>query len=464
MFVKQIGIESLGNSSYLVGSEDAKVCAVVDPARDVDMYMDEAAAQGMRIAYALETHVHNDFVSGSRELAARTGATICASAACGLLYDHRSLNKGDSIDLGGVQFKVLATPGHTPEHVSYLATDSAAPRGQGALFSGGALLVGGVARSDMLGKQLAPFLGRWFHRTVQQEFRPLDDRVVVYPTHGGGSFCSAGSSGQGDSTTTIGRERATNPYFQAATEAEFLELALADLPSYPSYYKRMANINRRGPHILGSLPALHPLAPREALVRVHGDGLAVDARSVPAYAHSHIPGAFGIPFGGSFGTWVGWLVEPGRPLVLVPESEAIVEEAVRQLVRIGYDNLDGYLDRGMEGWERAGLPVARLRTASPDQLRQVLDGNGDALPLDVRFHHEWREGHVPGALHVELGDLPEHLDGLPRDRAYYALCAAGVRAATAASILEREGFEDVTLVEGGTEAWKQAGLPLESEG
>ena len=463
MFVKEFRIESLGNSSYLVGSQEAGVCAVVDPLRDVDLYQREAAALGVRILYALETHVHNDFVSGSRELAARTGATIGASAAGGLQFDHRPLQKGDTLTLGEVRLEVIATPGHTPEHISFLATDTSRGNGPHALFSGGALLVGGVARSDLMGKQLAPFLGRWFYRTIRQELRRLPDEVAVYPTHGGGSFCLAAPSGGGATTSTIGQERAANPYFQASSEEEFLALALGDLPSYPTYYKRMAAINRRGPRILGALPTLYPLAPREVWARVHGEGVAIDARPAPAYAAAHIPQAYSIPFGDSFGTWVGWLVEPNRPLVFVLEEVAAQEELVRQLVRIGYDQLEGYLEGGMPAWERAGLPVARLRVVTAEELHRSLGDIRGPLPLDVRFDHEWRLGHVPGALHVELGQLPEHVDGLPRDRAYATVCAAGVRAATAASVLEREGIRDVVLLEGGTDAWAGAGLPLERE-
>jgi hydroxyacylglutathione hydrolase len=250
MFVQQIQIESLGNSSYLVGSEDAGVCAIVDPVRDVDIYIDKAEQLEMKITHTLETHVHNDFLSGSRELAARVGSTICASSASGLIFDYRALNEGDSIELGEVRLEVIATPGHTPEHISYLAFDSGSTT-PSALFSGGALLVGGIARSDLLGDDIAPFLGRWFHHTARDKLAPLPDDVNVYPTHGGGSFCLATPEGSGATTTTIGNERAMNPFFAALTEDEFVEIALSNLPPVPAYYSRMADINVRGPRILG---------------------------------------------------------------------------------------------------------------------------------------------------------------------------------------------------------------------
>jgi hydroxyacylglutathione hydrolase len=464
MLVKQIRIESLGNSSYIVGSPEAKLCAVIDPARDVDLYIREADSLGMKIAYALETHLHNDFISGSRELAARTGCPIAASAVGGLAFDHRPLKPGDSIDIGEVRLQVIATPGHTPEHISFQATDTSKGSGPHALFSGGALMVGGVARSDLLGKQLAPFLGRWFHRTITREFKPLDDAISVYPTHGGGSFCmaSAGNASRAD-TTTIGQERRTNPFFMADSEEEFLQLALGDLPSYPAYYKRMSAINRQGPKILGWLPQLFPLSPKEVWTRVQGEGVAIDTRKPEAFAAGHIPRAYSITAGDTLGTWVGWLVEPGKPLVFVLDDPSKSEDLVRQLIRIGYDSLDGYLDGGMDSWRKARLPVSTLKTASAQELyRQIETGHGPQ-PLDVRFAHEWQGGHVPGALKIELGDLPEHTGGLPRDMAYAAVCAAGFRASTAASILQREGFDDVTLLVGGNNAWKKEGLPLEGK-
>ena len=340
MLVKQIRVDSIGNSSYLVDSEEAKVCGVIDPLRDVDMYTGEAESPGVQILYALETHVHNDFVSGSRELAARAGATVGSSAAGGPLFEHRPLRKGDSIDLGEVRIDVIETPGHTPEHISFLATDTSRGHGPHALFSGGALLVGGAARSDLLGKQLAP----------------LNDEVVVYPTHGGGSFCLATVSDTNKTTSTIGEERQTNPFPQASTEADFLDLAMGDLPPVPSYYKRMVNINRRGPRVLGSVPVLYagplyPLSPREAWVRDYEDQVAIDARSVDVYTSVHIPGSYSIPMGNTFGTWIGWLVEPEKPLVFLTDDLSTTDEMARQMIRIGYDSLEGYVDGGMRAWQ-----------------------------------------------------------------------------------------------------------------
>ena len=294
----------------------------MDPVRDVDLYVREAESLGVRILYTLETHVHNDFISGSRELAARVGATICASGAGGLVFDHRALRPGDHIEFGEVRMEVVPTPGHTPEHISFLATDTSKDAGPHALFSGGALMVGGVARTDMLGEQVAPFLSRWFYRTIRQELQRLNDEVVVYPTHGAGSFCMSTPSSSAATVTTIGQERKYNAFFQAATESEFLEMTLSDLPSFPVYYKRMAGINVRGPRILGGLPVLYPLAPREVWVRTQRDSVAIDAREPREYAGAHVPRSYSIPFGDSFGTWVGWLVNENTPLVFVCDDES----------------------------------------------------------------------------------------------------------------------------------------------
>jgi hydroxyacylglutathione hydrolase len=463
MFVKQFRIESLGNSSYLVGSEQACVCAVVDPVRDVDIYIREAESLGVRILYSLETHVHNDFISGSRELAARVGATVCASAAAGLVFDHRPLREGDVLEIGEARLDVVATPGHTPEHISYLATDTSRGGGPHALFSGGALLVGGVARSDLLGEKLAPFLGRWFHQTIRQKLTGLDDQVTVYSTHGGGSFCLVTPHGSGATVTTIGRERASNPYFRAESEDRFLELTLSELPSYPRYYKRMSHINVRGPRILGGLPTLYPLSPREVWARAQRGSAVIDTRSPDEYAAAHVPRAYSIYLGGSFSSWVGWLLDEGKRIALVanddPESR---EEMVRQLVRIGYDELDGYLDGGMDAWRRARLPVATIQAMTPQELYPLLEGSGGPVPLDVRFDYEWHAGHVPNAVHFELGELPERTGSLSPDRRYAAICASGIRSATAASVLEQAGMKDVILVLGGTSAWREAGYPLET--
>ena len=461
MLIKEIEVESLSNHSYLLVSQEAGLAAVIDPARDVDRYIQEAEALGVRIVYTLDTHVHNDFLSGSRELASLTGAEVGAPASAGLLYPHRPLEEGDTLTLGELQIGVLHTPGHTPEHTSYTVTEPSEGKAPKAIFSGGALMAGGAARVDLLGERLAPFLARWLYRTLSSKFLPLDDELVVYPTHGGGSFCSAFSPGGGTGTTTIGQERLANPLLKTGGEDEFVELVLSDLSSYPIYYKRMAAINRKGPPLLGELPRLVALTAQDVQRRLQGGVLLVDMRDAPAFGRAHVPGSYAVPFGDSLATWVGWIVPWESEMAFLSEDPGHHEEAVRQLIRIGYDNLAGYLEGGIEAWEAAGYPVASVHSITADELRPKLQSENPPMFLDVRQRAEWRAGRVPGAINIELGELQEHLDGLPRGFPLVSACASGMRSTTAASILLRDGFTDVTMLTGGTNAWRDKGYPIE---
>jgi hydroxyacylglutathione hydrolase len=462
MLIKDIPVKNLSNHSYILASQDTGLAAVIDPARDVDMYTQEAERLGLRIVYTLDTHLHNDFLSGSHELAARTGAQVGASASSGLLYPHIPLSEGDTLNLGEIQIGVIQTSGHTPEHISLTATDPASGRTPRALFTGGALMIGGAARVDLMGEQLGPFLARWQYRTMQQKFLPLPNEVVVYPTHGGGSFCSATPSSTGDGgSTTIGRERQTNPLLQERSEDDYVALVLSDLSSYPAYYKRMADINRRGPPLLHALPRLSPLSAKEAHTRLQEGTLLVDLRGAEAFGRGHVPGSYAVPFGASFATWVGWVVPWGAHLAYVTDEATQHEELVRQLIRIGYDNHVGYLEGGIEAWKAAGYPIAEVASITADQLRRQMDGNSPLLVLDVRQRAEWRVGRIPEAVNIELGELQEHLDGLPRGIPLVSACASGVRSTTAASILLRAGFNEVTLLSGGTNAWVKAGHATE---
>ena len=461
MLIKEVPIESLGNHSYLLVSREAGVAAVIDPARDVDRYITEAEALGVRIVYALETHLHNDFLSGSRELTSLTGAEVGAPAAGGLLHPHIPLQEGDTLTLGELRIGVIHTPGHTPEHVSYTVTDASDGKTPKTIFSGGALMVGGAARVDLLGERLAPFLAKWLYHTLYGKFLSLPDDLAVYPTHGGGSFCSAASSAGDVATTTIGQERLSNPLLRADGEEEFVTMLLSNLSSYPLYYKRMASINRKGPPLLGDLPALAPLTAQEVHQGVEMGAFLVDLRDTQAFGQAHVPGAYAIPFSNSLSTWIGWVIPWASQLTFLSGDPAHHEEVVRQLIRIGYDNLVGYLEGGIEAWKAAEYPVGSVPSITAEELRGQLESPGPPLLLDVRQRAEWRAGRMPGALNIELGELQEHLDGLPRDIPLVSACAAGVRATTAASILLRDGFINVSLLTGGTDAWLREGYPVE---
>ncbi|MBI4497115.1 MAG: MBL fold metallo-hydrolase [Chloroflexi bacterium] len=459
MQIRQFVDEGLGNAAHLIISERAGVAALIDPLRSVDPYLDAAAAAGVRISYVLETHVHNDFISGSREVAARTGARIAASAAAGLAFDYHPVREGEVVVVGDVHLRVLETPGHTPEHVSYLAEDRSALDQPPVLFSGGSLLVGAVARTDLLGHEHTLGLAHDLYRSLHEKILRLPDTVAVFPTHGAGSFCAAPPSAE--RSTTIGRERQANLFVQLPSADALADALARSLPSYPTYYRHMAAINRRGPRVLERLPHLAPLSPAAVADRLRRGEAVVDLRPVDDYLAGHIPGAYQVELRPAFASWVGWVVPFGTPLILVSAAPEAHHEAVRQLVNIGYDDLPGYLDGGMAAWSAAGLPAARAQATTVAEVRERLERGEPLVVLDVRLHAEWEAGHIPGAVHIEGGALPEQGQTLPKDRPIVVHCGVEQRATTAFSVLERLGFTDLRLVRGGWTAWSGAGFPVE---
>jgi hydroxyacylglutathione hydrolase len=386
----------LGNSAYLMISETERAAAIVDPLRDVDQYLDVARQEGVRITHVLETHLHNDFLSGSRELAAVAGARIVASADAGLEFDHQPVHDGDFLSLGDVRISVLATPGHTPEHVSYLAHDTSRPANPPVLFSGGSLLVGAVSRTDLLGREHATGLAHQLYRSLHERILPLGDDVVVYPTHGAGSFCTSAASAE--STTTIGRERRTNLFLKEPGREAFAQRLQSSMPSYPTYFEQMRALNKRGPRVLGGVPRLAPLTALDVRARQQRGDAVVDMRSIHDYARGHIPRAFHVELRAAFGSWIGWVVPFGTPVILVSDTKLVHEYAVRQLVRIGFDDFPGYLEGGMDAWVTTGLPIEQVAKLTMRKLRERLEQGEPLVVLDVRQAHEWQVGHMPDAI------------------------------------------------------------------
>lgn len=417
--------EGLGNSSYLVDLGDGRGL-VVDPTRDVTPYARSAEEHGLRLAHSLETHLHADFVSGSRELAG-LGATVLAPRVGGIEFPHRGLDDEEEVDLGGLSLRAIGTPGHTPEHLGYLLLDGRHPI---ALFSGGALLVGSVARTDLIGPDQTEPLARRLYRALHDRILALPDELPVYPTHGAGSFCSA--PGGGERTTTIGRERTTNPLVGAPDEETFIRRLLGGLGTYPDYFLRLREVNRRGAAVYGdSPPDLRGLTPDELEAAVRDGAELVDVRPVESYAAGHIPGALSIALRDSYASWLGWLVPADRPLVFVLDEDQARSELVRQSMKIGYEQFAGELGGGMAAWRAAGLPEMRTELVrDPATLLEPV--------LDVRQMAEYASGHVPGAALVELGSLRSQADGLAGEPVT-VMCGHGERAATAASLLERAG-------------------------
>ncbi|MBA2640339.1 MAG: MBL fold metallo-hydrolase [Nocardioidaceae bacterium] len=438
--------DGLGNTAYLVDLGDGRALAV-DASRDLRAM--DGARQGLRVAFAADTHLHADFLSGARQLASTDGATVLASAAGQCEFGHTGLRDGDEIDLGGLRLRGLGTPGHTDEHLSYLLLDGGQPVG---VFTGGSLLVGAVARTDLVDPARTEQLARAQYRSVQRLLE-LPDRVAVWPTHGAGSFCAAPAGAQ--RTSTIGAERAGNPLLRVRDEDAFVAELLGSLGSYPPYFRRLGEANRRGPAVLPRQLAVASMTPTAVAAAQASGATILDVRPVPSFARSHPTGALSIPLRPAFASWLGWLPAHDHPLVIVREPDQDLDEILWQAAKIGYDNIVGELAGGIDSWT-----AARLSTTSVHLLEATAD---DAVRvLDVRQESEFRAGHVPGALHIELGDLPGAFDRLT-DVPTVVMCGHGERAMGAASLLGGKGFTHVSVLAGSPQDWAEAnGQRLES--
>lgn len=445
----------LGDNSFLVGSGDEAV--LIDPQRDAWRFLAEAERRGWRVRHVLETHVHNDYVSGALEAQAATGAEIVVAGRSGPFgFAHRAVEAGDEVSVGDLRFVARATPGHTYEHLAWEAWSTrGGTGGPEAIFTGGSLLVGSAGRTDLLGDDRAEELARLQYRSVR-ELAALPDGVLVMPTHGAGSFCVANIP-SAERTSTIGAERATNAVLQAPDEEAFVRQQLATLGRYPAYYRHMAPINRAGPPILRRLPELALLGVGDARRLVGAGASIVDARDRNAFAAGHIPGSLNIELNEAFGTYVGWMLPFGSRLVLVlPEPLAdSVPEATAQLIRIGWDAVGGVIAGGAEAWAGSGESLRSYPTAPMKELFERRVRAGEPLRiLDVRQPAEWRdEGTIDDSHRVFVADLPGMIGELPRDEELWVVCTTGHRAAIAASLLDRADVPVRLVARGGTIGW-----------
>jgi hydroxyacylglutathione hydrolase len=431
----------LGNASFLVIDSERQAAVVIDPFRDVDAYLTRAEALGVEVTHALDTHLHNDFVSGRGELAAEAGTNT------------DELRPGEELSFGDLTLRSLHTPGHTPDHQSYLLLDGDGPR---ALFSGGAVMTGTIARTDLNGPHLAVHLALEALRTLQVRLRGLPDDIAVFPTHGGGSFCSVG--GAGGHATRLGQERATNPFFQTTEVMQFLARAL-NQHRYPAYYRDMAAINRRGAPLLGRRPAVPKKLSADEVARRMGERAAVvDVRPGREYDQGHIPGSYSVSLEGPVSAWVGWLVPRARPIVLAGGSDAQHLEAQRQLQRIGFDAIAGALDGGMDAWRESGRELSTFETVDVEDMAVWILSAEPMTVVDARDEHEWAAGHVPGAVHMYVPDIPHRADEIPKEAPVAVHCASGYRAGIAASLLEQAGLRHIIHVNGPYSDWDRLHL------
>ena len=438
--------EGLGHSSYVIDLGDG-TAAVVDPPRFPSAHDALVERLDLRLAWTLDTHSHADYVTGSPALAERTGATFIAPAASHLESQHRPVTDSEHVALAeGVELIAVATPGHTPDHHAYVLVENGSPV---ALFSGGSLMVGAVGRTDLCGPELAVPLAHKMFGALRR-FDHLPDDLPVYPTHGAGSFCSAPGASQ--RTSTLGHERDTNPLFSITDEDVFVERLVAGFGTFPTYFARLPELNRRGPTRYDSIPRLAALEPDDIERHLAAGGVVIDARPVAAFSAGHIPGSMSNTLRPVFASWLGWLVEPNRSLVFVLDPDQDRAELVRQCLDVGHEHLVGELAGGIDAWTGSGRPVRAIPLVGPDgMIGQV---------IDVRQANEYAAGHIPGALNIELGAVEgTRLTTGPVG----VMCGHGERAMTAASILTAHGNGDVVVLDGGPDTWSQStGNPLQT--
>jgi hydroxyacylglutathione hydrolase len=437
--------EGLAQSSYLIACDRTRKAVVIDPRRDIDAYVRAARQRDLEIGSAVETHTHADFVSGARELAA-IGALVVAGPGAGLDFPSHEAARGETIAVGDITLEVLHTPGHTPEHISLLVREPGNPV---RVLTGDTLFVGAVGRPDLLGPDQARGLAEALYDSLFGTLLALDDAVEVHPGHGAGSLCGAGIGK--DPYSTIGQERRFNPLLQKRNRADFVAAVLDDLPDTPPYFPRMKQINRAGPpvlHLEAGVPALAPLTAAAAARLMRSNALFLDLRSPEAFGAGHPSGALNIPFGPRIGYWAGWVVPAGARLVLLASDPAQVTEASRQLLRVGFDDLAGYLEGGYTAWQAAAEQSSTIELISARELRDRIMRRQQQTVVDVRTPGEWRDGHIDESINIPVADLAERADELRNRSVVVTICESGFRSSLAASILRRAGVEVVNVADG----------------
>jgi len=467
VFFHQRFVPGLAIASYMVGDEKTKEVVVIDPTRDVDPYVDTAKAEGLHITHVLETHVHADYVSGSAELKARLGGkpqVVCSGMGGGEWtppYADVVAKDGDEVKLGGIRLRAMHTPGHTPEHVAWVLYDDSRSKDTPWLaFTGDFVFVGDVGRPDLLGSEQQKELAHRLYHSVFQRLPSLPDFTEIFPGHGAGSLCGKAIGSRRSST--LGFERRFNPSLQSADEAQWTQNLLKDMPLAPPYFRRMKQVNSKGPAILGhEFPGQKRFTAKEIHARLCEHCLVVDVRPKEAFAAAHVPGSINIPLGPNLPSWAGWVLPYDKHLAIVAGSPSEVPEVVTHLLRVGLDDIPGYMEDGIEGWENHGFPLSKLETISAQELAMRMKSGGAERPLvlDVRTSGEWNGGHIDGAMHVHGGVLKDRLADIPKDRPVAVICGTGYRGSIAASFLKSHGYEQVANVLGGMSAWRGAELP-----
>lgn len=455
MIFQRFEEKGLSHYSYAIGCSDRGQIAIIDPRYDVDLYLKFAEENNLVISHVFETHIHADYASGARHLAARTGAELVLSGydkgeKYEVCFPHKECFDGDRFQLGKVTLKVLHTPGHTPEHISLLAFIENKPR---ILFSGDCIFVGSVGRPDLIGGETTKVLAKKLYHSIHHKLKDLPDSVEVYPAHGVGSFCGGVIGNRPFST--LGQQRQSNPFLNPnLTEKEFVDLVLSKSPHLPHYFFRLKGFNSCSEREQIRTP--FPIAPIEFQKLVDKGAIIIDLRDQTAFSRGHIPGAICIGAGEKLGFWASSVIPYDSPILLVAPDPLQVEEAIHSLARVGLFNVEGYLDGGMEAWNERGLPLEETTEVSPHDLHREKD---DLHIIDVRSETEWVGGHIATSKHIPCSELTSRIEEIPDGRLVF-VCAGGYRSILAASIAKKLGRKSVSHLPGGVLAWRTAGLTL----
>lgn len=452
MYFEQFYLACLSHASYMLASDG--IAAVVDPQRDVGIYLEEAAKHGLSIRYVIETHLHADFVSGHHELAAATGAQVYLGASSGAKFSHDGVRDGDQLEFGRCRLAFLETPGHTIESISIVVTDLEKSEQPQAVLTGDTLFIGDVGRPDLSGDFTPQQLAGMLFDSLHSKLLKLPDDVQVFPAHGAGSLC--GRQMSSERSSTIGKQKASNYALRPSTREEFVRLLTSELPERPGYFAQEVEINRAGAAPLAELPPLPALTPDEIAADQKAGAIVLDTRPPIEFGPAHVPGSVHIPLTGQFASWAGIVLGLDKDIVIVAEDDEKAAESRLRLARVGIERVKGYLQNGIIAWILAGREAAQAPQISVEDLHAM---SGEIQIVDVRRPAEWQSGHIDGAVNIPLDKLRSRLDALDKTRPVAIHCKSGYRSSIATSLLGRAGFEQVMDVTGGFDAWLACKLP-----
>lgn len=457
MLLNHFFVEKIAHSSYLLAGKEQ--CAVIDPQRNIQIYLQAARSLGVNITHILQTHLHADFISGHMDLARKTRAKIYVSATANAAFEHVPLRQGDRIELENMRMEIWETPGHTPEHISYVVTDKDRSDSPVGVFTGDTLFVGDVGRPDLFPDKAGELAEKLYH-SLHDRLMQLPDYVEVYPAHGAGSLCGRAMGAKRRST--IGYERRFNATLQLKDKSAFIQSLTQGMPPAPDHFSRCSEINRKGPAVVADMPDIreYPVEDFHALME-QPDTLVLDTRNYLAFGGQHIPGAWHLDLNGNFPTFSGWVLPQGKNILLVAEDRHKAMDAVKWARSVGVDTISGYLDGGMATWLVAGLKTRTVRQISAETLHQMISGTSGLLLLDVRSIREYEDNHINGSINIPVADLRTRSGELPRDKPIILMCSSGNRSSLGCSILLQHGFTKVVNLAGGMTAYSSAGYARE---